>query len=250
MEKEIEKIYNEKLLNIKDDAFKAAKIKPLNMKKRRTWSSRADEKNPINDARWKLNDDRLIIAQKDLKVKTVIDFDRNNSSNIKFLAVKKDSEVKVTTQFMSGKLLTFAKASFASFIYDVIDVFYFLDDDTQDIYSQNKTIKCFSYLILTDTDSASLLFVFVYQLDCEITETSARELIFEIVLDSKIRERLYLSNDFYAKFDGQDESIKKQVGLYEIQAIHNPTVITVAVNLKEYLEKYRNKPVNKKHKGM
>ena len=94
------------------------------------------------------------------------------------------------------------------------------------------------------------LFIFVYQLDCEITETSARELIFKILLNSKSKGRLYLSDDFYAKFDGQDESLKKQVGLYEIEATDNPTVITVAVYPKEYLEKCRNKGVNKKHKGM
>lgn len=127
------------------------------------------------------------------------------------IAVKKDSEVKVTKQFMNGKLLTFTKASFASFIYDVIDIFCFPDDGTQDIYSQNKIIKCLSYLILADTDGASFLFIFVYQLDCEITETSARELIFKILLNLKIKGRLYLSDDFYAKFDGKTKASKNKL---------------------------------------
>ena len=64
-------------------------------------------------------------------------------------------------------MLTFAKLSFVSFIYDVIDCF--LDNDTHDIYAQNKIIKCLPYLLLTDTDSESLLFVFVCQLNCTNT---------------------------------------------------------------------------------
>lgn len=40
--------------------------------------------------------------------------------------------------------------------------------------------------------------------------------------------------------------MKKQVGIYKIEAIDNPTVITDAVNSKENLEKYRDTDVNKK----
>ena len=44
----------------------------------------------------------------------------------------------------------------------------------------------------------------------------------------------------------QDKSLKKQVGLHEIEAIYNLMMITVGVNPKEYFEKYRNKDINKK----
>ena len=64
-----------------------------------------------------------------------------------------------------------------------------------------------------------------------------------MALDSKIRERLDLSDNHYVKFNAQDKSLKKQVGLYEIKAVDNPNVITVAVNPKEYLQKYRKKDV-------
>ena len=96
-------------------------------------------------------------------------------------------------------MLTFAKVSFASFTYDVIDVFCFSDVGTQEIYSQNKIIKCLPYLIPTYTDSTSFFFVSVCQLDCEITKTRARELIFEIVM--KINE---------IEINGLDESLKKK----------------------------------------
>ena len=44
--------------------------------------------------------------------------------------------------------------------------------------------------------------------------------------------------------------LKKQVGLYEIESIDNANLITISVNPKEYFEKYRDKIVNKKHKGL
>ena len=89
-------------------------------------------------------------------------------------------------------------------------------------------------------------FVFVRQLDCAITETRARELIFDIALDSKLRERLDFYEDLYAKLY-KTKTSKIQVGLYEIEEIDNPTVITVALHPKEHLEKCKNKDVHKEN---
>ena len=58
-----------------------------------------------------------------------------------------------------------------------------------------------------------------------------------------------MSNDFWQNFNVQNKQLKKKVGLYEVENINN-TNITVAVNPKEYFEKYRDKTVNKKHKGL
>ena len=48
----------------------------------------------------------------------------------------------------------------------------------------------------------------------------------------------------------QDKTVKKQVGLYEVESIDNPNVIIISVNPKEYFENYRDRIVNKKHKGL
>ena len=58
-----------------------------------------------------------------------------------------------------------------------------------------------------------------------------------------------MSNDFWQNFNVQNKQLKKQVGLCEVENINN-TNISVAVNPKEYFEKYRDKTVNKKHKGL
>ena len=107
-----------------------------------------------------------------------------------------------------------------------------------------------SYQNLTDTDSTSLTFLFVCKPYCNLLENKARNLIFEIMVKSKIKDRLDLSNDFWKKFDVQDKSLKKQVGLYEAENIDIPNLITIAINPKEYFELYKNKTFNKKCKGI
>ena len=59
-----------------------------------------------------------------------------------------------------------------------------------------------------------------------------------------------MSGDFWERFNVQDKSKKKQVRLYEIENIENPNLVTIAINPKEYFEKYRDYSINKKHKGV
>ena len=88
------------------------------------------------------------------------------------------------------------------------------------------------YLLLTDTDNVSFLFAFVCHLNCLITEEHSRDIIFEILLITKIRERLDLSANYFTEFNAQGISLKKQAGLYKIEAIDNSTMITIVINLK------------------
>ena len=64
-------------------------------------------------------------------------------------------------------------------------------------------------------------------------------------INSKIFERLDLSNEFWSQFNFCDTSTKKPVGLIEIESSDNPNIVTIAVNSKEYFKKYRNKSFNK-----
>ena len=67
---------------------------------------------------------------------------------------------------------------------------------------------------------------------------------------SKIAERLDVSDPFWKKFDMHDPKTKKVMGLYEVESLDNPNVYTVAVNPMEYLKKFKNNSINKKHKGV
>ena len=90
----------------------------------------------------------------------------------------------------------FANIYLISFVYDVVAIFVFPNKQVKDIFTKNDIIKCHLYLILTDTESASMFVVFVWDIHCPITEAKGIELIFRILTNSKLLERLDLSNKF------------------------------------------------------
>ena len=63
----------------------------------------------------------------------VIEFNNRESASVKSFAVKKRNEIKVTTRFMLGKLLMFAKRYLESFIYDLVETFCFLQKEIVDL---------------------------------------------------------------------------------------------------------------------
>ena len=157
--------------------------------------------------------DRKTCFLEDKKIKTMIDFEENNCGSIKSLAIKSSTNVKVSSRFIKGKMLMFAKLSIKSFVYDMIDVFCFPNEAIKEIYHQYQIQKCFLYQNLTDTDSTSLFFVFICNLESTISESKARKIIFECMIKSKIFGRLDISHDFWKEYNVQDKSKKKRNGL-------------------------------------
>ena len=147
---------------------------------------------------------------------------------------------------MKGKMLMFAKTSFLGFVYDMIDVFMYPDEVVQTVYTNYQIKKCKSYQNLTDTDSTSPTLIFICDHDHKISEKDSRKIIFDVLVVSKVINRLDLSDDFWALFGVQN----KKVGLYEIDSIDYPNILTVSIYPKEYFEKYRDKTSNKKRKGL
>ena len=158
---------------------------------------------------------------KNKKIKTMIDFDKNECNGIKSIIVKGDINIDVSSRFIKGKMLMFAKLSLQSFVYDVIDVFCFPDNEIQQIYDYYQIEKCFLYQNLTDTDSTSLFLNFICKLEYFIAESEARNIIFKCLKKLKILKRLDLSNDFWKKFDVYNFSTRKVMRLYEIKNICN-----------------------------
>ena len=147
-------------------------------------------------------------------------------------------------------MLMFNKVSLKSFVYDLIDVFMFRNEDTRKIYDEYKIQKCFLYQNLTDTDSTSVFSVFICDLSCSVDERKSREIIFKVMIKSKIFDQIDLSDNFWNQFGVQNKKLKKQVGLFEIGNIDKSNIITIALNPKEYYEKFNDHSDNKKHKGL
>ena len=255
LEDEIEKEYTDELFKIKDDdPYKDLRLNELNNNRMTQLDAVECFKRQEKKRKKRIKKDDLDLRVEkllhDRRVKTMIDFEYNSSNSIKSLAIKKNTNVKVTSRFIKGKMLMFAKLSIKSFVYDMIDVFCFPNKDIQMIYDFYRIEKCFLYQNLTDTDSTSLLFVFVCNLQSTLPESQARKVIFECMIKSKILDRLDVSDDYWKHYNVFNATTKKQMGLFEIEHIDNPNVCTIAVNPKEYFEKFKNKDINKKHKGV
>ena len=122
----------------------------------------------------------------------MIDFEKNECNSIKSIIVKGDTSIEVSSHFIKGKMLMFAKLSLKSFVYDMIDVFCFPNEEIQKIYDYYQIEKCFLYQNLTDTNSTSLLFTFICKFESFIPESEARDIIFKCLKKSKILNRLDL----------------------------------------------------------
>ena len=140
----------------------------------------------------------------------------------------------------------FSKVSVKSFVYDLTDVFMFPNEEIKKIYAEFKVDRCYLCQNLTDTDSTAIFCDF----KCSIDERKSRDIIFKVMIKSKIFERLDLSDNFWDKFGIQNKKLKKQVGFFEIENINKANVITIALNLKEYYERFDDHSDNKKHKGL
>ena len=93
-------------------------------------------KNKTHKGKWiKHYEDWLTDGHNCQKVQTIFDFGKNSGKSIKSLAIKKDTNVKITSRFMNGKMLPFPKILLASFIYNIIDIFVFADDKTNFFFS-------------------------------------------------------------------------------------------------------------------
>ena len=167
------------------------------MTRRRSSNLKKREKTPKKKRTIASYGERMGEANKNIKVKSIIDFESQNSSSIKSMAIKENTTIKITTRFTKEKMLMFSKVSLKSYVYDIIDVFCFLNEEVREIYAQNYIIKCFIYLILTDTDSCSIKFLFVSDIKSNITESDTRRLIFKIITEPKIGPRLDSSDAFF-----------------------------------------------------
>ena len=87
---------------------------------------------------------------------------------------------------MSDKLLIFAKLSLKSFIYALVKTSYFPSQLVLDIYKKYKIEKVEINHVLTDTDSTALQFIIISDPNSDLPEPKFRDIIFEIVVATKI----------------------------------------------------------------
>ena len=148
----------------------------------------SDQKNKrIRKKKFQDTDDKITDCLDPKKTEMVVEFNDREFASIKSFAVKKRSEVKVTTRFMSGKLLMFVKLSLKSFIYEVTEIFCFPEENTQEIYKKYFIEKVEIFLVLTDTYSTAQKFIFISDPNSDITEDELKK--GRLSLDLKVLHR-------------------------------------------------------------
>ena len=196
-------------------------------------------------------EDRLEQAYTDKSYTFVQDLKQEGNNGIKALACKKQTRVKVSTRFISTKLLINAKMSLASFTYDCIDTFCFPNDTKHSFYNQNKVLKIIPYLLMADTDSASLMLVIILDKSRNLGVREMRKVMLKLFLETDIYYRIDSSHEFFEQFENRNKKVMKQVGLYEFENIEHGIICSINVNPKEYHELYGIMyETNKKQKGV
>ena len=168
---DIEEKYYDKLIKLdKEDKFYAVKLNTINDQRLSDLEAAQnfEKKNKKNKKKLNLVDyfERKSEALRNRKVKALIDFDEEYSSSIKSLAVKESNKVNLTTRYLNGKMLMFSQLSIKSFVYELIYVFMFPNEEIIKMYAEFKVDRCYLYQILTDIDSTSIVFFF----RCDLTK--------------------------------------------------------------------------------
>ena len=151
---------------------------------------------------------------------------------------------------MTRTLLFFTKPSLKNFVNEPIETMCFPDETVSDIYKEYNIEKVEMFHISTDTDSTSLKFIFICNPNSDISDNKYRDVIFVLIVASKIYQTFDSSHEFWSIFGARKSQKKKKTGYYDVKHIDDPCILILAVNSKEYLELFASKYLNKKHKGI
>ena len=140
-------------------------------------------------------DEKIVDSLNLRKIKMVVEFNNRESASIKSFAVKNRNEIKLTTRFMLGKLLMFAKRYLKSFIYDLLETFCFPQKKIVALNKKYLMEKVQFFHILTDTDSTVLKFI--SHPNSDLPDDKFKDITFEVIVTSKIYRRFHTSHDSY-----------------------------------------------------
>ena len=115
----------------------------------------------------------------------------------------------VSSRFMSGKLLMFAKLSLKSFDYSLCKILHSPGPKDKEIFEKYQIEKMQCYLVLTDTDSTALQFIIISDTDSDFPESKNRDVPFEVVTKTDIYKRFDSSHPFWENFNARKEKWKK-----------------------------------------
>ena len=124
--------------------------------------------------------------------------------------------MKPKTRFFSQKMVIFPKISLKSFIHDLTQTLYFLNNRTKEIFGKYIVDRIFPYQVLTDTDSMLLFIIFIWKPESSIPNSNFRDLLFEAYINNEIINRFDTSHKFWGKFDARNKSLKRNLVIIKL----------------------------------
>ena len=197
------------------------------------------KKNTIKNIEQKTKDEEC-----DPKTKMMLEFAQKTACSLTCSAIKKTSEVQPTTRLFNEQMFMFVKISLFSFIFDLLKTFCFPNEKTKAIYEKYMIEIIIPFHVLTDSDSTCMLFLFLCKSESTFPDSAYWDCLFEVILASEIYHRFNTLHKFCDRFSARNGSLEKELGYYKIdnhKTINNDWLMTVAVNLKENIEKLRGK---------
>ena len=108
----------------------------------------------------------------------------------------------------------------------------------------------FSYSVLSDKDSICVFFISICNPESNLQMKNLEMFCLRSQEKMKFYTDLIRHINFGKKFQVRKKSNKKKLGYCNIENIDDPCFITIAVNPKEYFEKFESENVNKIYKGL
>ena len=102
----------------------------------------------------------------------------------------------------------FTKLSLISFIYQLFETFYFLSDVVKKIFQKYSIKKVCIYHGLTGADGTCLKFICLNDVKSEIPDKQFRDILFEIIVASKIHKRFDSSHKYWENLMREKKPLK------------------------------------------
>ena len=135
----------------------------------------------------------------------------DNTYSIKTIVGGKKQNIKVNTRYVGGAILMHAKLSIASFIHDIMELFMekTMLDSTREEMKKLSIDKIICSLAVTDTDSCSFQFNGFADYNTVCNEDEFLRFIKNTIYRN-LNHRIDTSSNYYAKYNLQDVSCKKE----------------------------------------
>ena len=114
-------------------------------------------------------------------------------------------------------------------------LFYFPSQLVKYILKKYSIEKVEIYHVLTDTDSTALQFIIVSDPNSDVSESKFRDIIFEVIVATKIYKRFDTSQEFWDNFNARKISRQKSLVIMKLEVSITLVMLPLLLTQKKIL---------------